>query len=56
MPCYITGGQGIELAQYDTSNAGRFKTLYREGLKDRYGALMQTISGVHYDFSLPVAF
>ncbi|VEB55242.1 gamma-glutamylcysteine synthetase [Salmonella enterica subsp. enterica] len=32
---------------------GRFKTLYREGLKNRYGALMQTISGVHYNFSLP---
>ena len=33
-----------------------FKTLYREGLKNRYGALMQTISGVHYNFSLPMAF
>ncbi|MGU0016025.1 hypothetical protein ACVXG9_11330 [Escherichia coli] len=31
-------------------------TLYREGLKNRYGALMQTISGVHYNFSLPMAF
>ncbi|XPE53942.1 hypothetical protein ACNKHW_16895 [Shigella flexneri] len=37
---------------YGTSNTGRFfKTLYREGLKNRYGALMQTISGVHYNFS-----
>ena len=32
------------------------KTLYREGLKNRYGALMQTISGVHYNFSLPLEF
>lgn len=31
-------GQDIELAQYGTSNTGRFKTLYREGLKNRYGA------------------
>lgn len=56
MPCYIAPGQEIELAQYGTSNAGRLKTLYREGLKNRYGALMQTISGVHYNFSLPMAF
>ncbi|MBW9486237.1 glutamate--cysteine ligase, partial [Escherichia coli] len=42
--------------QYGTSNIGRLKTLYREGLKNRYGALMQTISGVHYNFSLPMAF
>lgn len=33
MPCYIAEGQDIELAQYGTSNTGRFKTLYREGLK-----------------------
>ncbi len=39
MPCYIAEGQDIELAQYGTSNTGRFKTLYREGLKNRYGAL-----------------
>ncbi len=56
MPCYIAPGQDIELAQYGTSNIGRLKTLYREGLKNRYGALMQTISGVHYNFSLPMAF
>lgn len=56
MPCYIEQGQEIELAQYGTSNIGRLKTLYREGLKNRYGALMQTISGVHYNFSLPMAF
>ncbi|MDF7680143.1 glutamate--cysteine ligase [Enterobacteriaceae bacterium ESL0689] len=56
MPCYIAPGQDIELAQYGTSNIGRLKTLYREGLKNRYGALMQTISGIHYNFSLPMAF
>ncbi|STS99497.1 glutamate--cysteine ligase [Klebsiella michiganensis] len=33
MPCYIAPGQDIELAQYGTSNIGRLKTLYREGLK-----------------------
>lgn len=56
MPCSISDGKDIELAQYGTSNMGRFKTLYREGLKNRYGALMQTISGVHYNFSLPLSF
>ncbi|MTD37076.1 glutamate--cysteine ligase [Erwinia sp. CPCC 100877] len=56
MPCFIDDGQDIELAQFGGSNIGRMKTLYREGLKNRYGALMQTISGVHYNFSLPLAF
>ncbi|WP_213991487.1 glutamate--cysteine ligase [Sodalis sp. dw_96] len=56
MPCFIDSTQPIELAQYGSSNQGRFKTLYREGLKNRYGALMQAISGVHYNFSLPLAF
>ncbi|PSN08584.1 glutamate--cysteine ligase [Siccibacter turicensis] len=56
MPCYVEEGHDIELAQYGTSNIGRLKTLYREGLKNRYGALMQTISGVHFNFSLPLAF
>lgn len=56
MPCFISAEQEIELAQYGSSNIGRMKTLYREGLKNRYGALMQVISGVHYNFSLPLAF
>lgn len=56
MPCLIEDSQHIELAQYGSSNIGRMKTLYREGLKNRYGALMQVISGVHYNFSLPLSF
>ncbi|MBD2816533.1 glutamate--cysteine ligase [Xenorhabdus sp. Flor] len=56
MPCFIDKEEDITLAQYGKSNIGRFKTLYREGLKNRYGALMQTISGVHYNFSLPISF
>jgi glutamate--cysteine ligase len=39
--------------QYGTSNVGRLKTVYRMGLSLRYGRRMQTISGVHYNFSLP---
>lgn len=56
MPCVIDDADNIELAQYGTSNIGQMKTLYREGLKNRYGALMQTISGIHYNFSLPLSF
>ena len=56
MPCFVANEDDIILAQYGTSNEGRFKTVYREGLKNRYGAMMQTISGVHYNFSLPMAF
>ncbi|MDU4092478.1 MAG: glutamate--cysteine ligase [Pantoea sp.] len=56
MPCIIENSDDIQLAQYGSSNIGRMKTLYREGLKNRYGALMQTISGVHYNFSLPLSF
>lgn len=56
MPCFIKAQQNIKPATYGSSNIGRFKALYREGLKNRYGALMQTISGVHYNFSLPLIF
>ncbi len=56
MPCFMGADQNIELAKFGSSNIGRMKTLYREGLKNRYGAIMQTISGVHYNFSLPLAF
>ncbi|MCR3755536.1 MAG: glutamate--cysteine ligase [Sodalis sp. Psp] len=56
MPCFIDSSHPIELAQYGSSNIGRMKTLYREGLKNRYSAPMQIISGVHHNFSLPLAF
>ncbi|MDF7669785.1 glutamate--cysteine ligase [Orbaceae bacterium ESL0721] len=56
MPCFVNREEDIILAQYGSSNEGIYKTVYREGLKNRYGAMMQTISGVHYNFSLPMAF
>ncbi|AAO27085.1 glutamate-cysteine ligase [Buchnera aphidicola str. Bp (Baizongia pistaciae)] len=46
----------IKLSKYGTSNLGQVKTLYRKGLKHRYGILMNIISGVHYNFSLPRIF
>ncbi len=56
MPCFIGIDKNITLAQFGSSNIGRMKTLYRKGLKNRYGVFMQTISGVHYNFSLPLIF
>ncbi|MXP56705.1 glutamate--cysteine ligase [Pantoea sp. Mhis] len=56
MPCTIDDVEHIQLAQYGNSNLGKMKTLYRRGLKNRYGSLMQIISGVHYNFSLPLNF
>lgn len=56
MPCYIDDYNKIKLATYGISNIGKFKHLYRVGLKNRYGSLMQIISGVHYNFSFPKKF
>ncbi len=56
MPCYVASEENINLAQYGSSNSARMKTLYREGLKRRYGSLMQIISGVHFNFSFPESF
>lgn len=56
MPCYVEGQDQVELAQYGSSNVGLMKTAYRQGLKNRYGSMMQIISGVHYNFSLPESF
>ncbi|OTG64259.1 glutamate--cysteine ligase [Acinetobacter silvestris] len=54
MPCMLDDQEeNIRLAQYGTSNIGKFKTLYRHGLGIRYGRRMQTISGVHYNISFP---
>ncbi|MBZ9612103.1 glutamate--cysteine ligase [Rheinheimera maricola] len=56
MPCFIGKDQAIPFAQYGSSNVGRMKTLYRKGLHNRYGSMMQAISGVHFNFSLPQSF
>ena len=53
MPCCLPQDDAIPLGQYGTSNVGRSKTLYRNGLGHRYGRRMQTISGIHYNWSLP---
>lgn len=55
MPCALPGDQQIPLAQYGSSNSAKMKTIYRHGLGLRYGRSMQTIAGIHYNFSLPDA-
>jgi len=56
MPCYINSEEQIPIAQFGQSNTGRMKSLYRTGLKNRYGSMMQAIAGVHFNFSLPDEF
>jgi glutamate--cysteine ligase len=53
MPCILGGDDEIPVARYGTSNSGTMKTVYRVGLGHRYGRPMQTIAGIHYNFSLP---
>ncbi len=56
MPCFINNEDDIRIAQYGSSNVGKMKTTYRVGLKNRYGSMMQAISGIHYNFSMPTEF
>jgi glutamate--cysteine ligase len=53
MPCRLPADDAIPIGYYGTSNVGRAKSVYRMGLSHRYGRRMQTISGIHYNFSLP---
>ncbi len=53
MPCNLPADETIPLGRYGTSNVGRAKSVYRMGLGHRYGRRMQTISGIHYNWSLP---
>ena len=53
MPCGLPSDENIPLGRYGTSNVGRAKSVYRMGLSHRYGRRMQTISGIHYNWSLP---
>jgi glutamate--cysteine ligase len=53
MPCGLPPDHEIPLARFGSSNVGRGRTVYRMGLGYRYGRRMQTISGIHYNWSLP---
>lgn len=56
MPCLMADDDAIPLARYGDSNVGRMKTIYRSGLGYRYGRKMQTIAGIHFNYSLPETF
>ncbi|MFV8780788.1 glutamate--cysteine ligase [Microbulbifer sp. SA54] len=56
MPGRIGRDNDIPVARYGKSHSGTMKTVYRLGLGLRYGRAMQTIAGIHYNFSLPDTF
>ncbi len=53
MPCGLPPDETIPIGRYGSSNVGRAKSVYRMGLGHRYGRRMQTISGIHYNWSMP---
>ena len=55
MPGLLPEEAQIPIAEYGSSNIGRLKYVYRQGLALRYGKTMQCIAGIHYNFSLPEA-
>ena len=56
MPCLVAGDDSVPVARYGSSNVGTMKHVYRLGLGYRYGRVMQTISGVHFNYSFPERF
>lgn len=56
MPCNIPDSSLIPIAQFGESNVGKMKHVYRIGLAHRYGKMMQSIAGIHYNFSIPDEF
>lgn len=52
LPSLLPEDEEIPIAYYGESNVGKLKTLYRLGLGHRYGRSMQSIAGLHYNFSL----
>ncbi|MBP7133092.1 MAG: glutamate--cysteine ligase [Aquabacterium sp.] len=53
MPGLLPPDADIPIGYYGTSNVGQAKRVYRLGLSHRYGSRMQTISGIHYNWSFP---
>lgn len=56
MPVGDLRDQAIPIAEYGSSNAGKMKHIYRQGLSYRYGRCMQVIAGIHFNYSLPEPF
>ncbi len=56
MPCRVDDPSIIPIARFGSSNLGQMKHIYRRGLAHRYGKMMQSIAGIHFNFSLPDSF
>jgi glutamate--cysteine ligase len=56
MPCAVGGESDVPIARFGNSHQGRVKSIYRDGLRIRYGGIMQAISGVHFNYSFPQQF
>ncbi|MEQ1779447.1 MAG: glutamate--cysteine ligase [Nitrosomonas sp.] len=56
MPVGDLRDPAIPIAEYGSSNVGRMKHIYRQGLSYRYGRCMQVIAGIHFNYSLPETF
>ncbi len=56
MPCRVGDDASIPIGRYGTSNVGTMKHVYRRGLSHRYGSVMQTIAGIHFNYSFPEPF
>ena len=52
MPIGLDGDESIPIARYGHSNIGQMKHIYRRGLAYRYGRTMQSIAGVHFNYSV----
>ena len=53
MPCGINDDLSVPIAEYGSSNIGKMKNVYRQGLWHRYGRTMQAIAGIHFNYSAP---
>ncbi|MFC3851882.1 glutamate--cysteine ligase [Salinispirillum marinum] len=56
MPSVLDGELSVRIAEYGNSHIGLLKHIYRHGLWHRYGRIMQTIAGLHFNYSMPDAF
>tara|TARA_R110002074_G_scaffold152162_9_gene306047 strand:+ start:3879 stop:5498 length:1620 start_codon:yes stop_codon:yes gene_type:complete len=56
MPCLLDGEESIRIGEYGDSNIGKLKYVYRQGLGVRYGRIMQSIAGLHFNFSFSDSF
>ena len=52
MPPRIKDASSIQIGKWPLTNNGKLKELYRVGLANRHGKIMQCVSGIHYNFSI----